>query len=214
MNSPAHRYFPDPVVILGNGEFPRHPLPLEILKSAKTLICTDGSTDKALKAGLSPTLTIGDLDSITTQSENISGEIVHIPDQNRTDLEKALEWCLENGIQKVTLIGISNQREDHTLANFFVIQRYAALLDITVVTNHFTVVYVDSHRQFTVQRGQKVSLVPIVRTENVTTDGLKFALDSEPLELGARGISNEAVGNSFSVTVDKGGIFVFVAHQI
>ena len=51
-------------VILANGEFPTHTLPLKILNSAKNIICTDGSADKLIDINIKPNLVIGDLDSL------------------------------------------------------------------------------------------------------------------------------------------------------
>ena len=34
-----------PAVLLVNGEYPTHPAPLGILRSANTIICTDGSAN-------------------------------------------------------------------------------------------------------------------------------------------------------------------------
>ena len=201
-----------PVVILCNGEFPRHPTPLHILKHAGTLICTDGATDYALRAGLNPNVVIGDLDSLDTELERIQGKIIQNDDQNSTDLEKAIVWCVENKVHMVIVLGATGNREDHTLANFQIITQYSPSIHITLVTDHFTIEYVEGTREFESQPGQKISILPFRETTNITTVGLKFELKNETLEFGSRGISNESLSKLFSVTVKKGGAFVFLSH--
>ena len=50
----------EPVTILANGKYPSHHYPIDIIKNAKTLICTDGSANKLKKHGYDPTFIIGD----------------------------------------------------------------------------------------------------------------------------------------------------------
>ena len=82
--------FKSPVVILANGAFPTHLMPLEILEDAGTVICTDGSANALAKLDLSPHVIIGDLDSIDPDYE-FHGLEIHDPNQENTDLEKVLE---------------------------------------------------------------------------------------------------------------------------
>jgi len=89
--------FKSPVVILANGAFPTHPIPLEILADAGTVICTDGSANTLDKLNLIPHVIIGDLDSIDPNNE-FHGLEIHDPNQEKTDLEKALDWVAMNGI--------------------------------------------------------------------------------------------------------------------
>lgn len=203
---------PAPVVILANGSFPTHPVPLALLHKAATLICTDGSREKALQAGLSPTLTVGDMDS-TTESPGRRKETIHANgDPETTDLEKALGWCLNNGIDTVVLLGIAGGREDHTLANLHILANYAASLDVTGVTDHFTIHCVRNRKTFKTLPGQRASVLPILDAPVVTTKGLRYVLTREPLKPGGRGISNRATGDSFSVSVKNGSVLVFIQH--
>ena len=36
----------DPVIIIANGDFPTHPIPIKYIENSKTIICTDGAADK------------------------------------------------------------------------------------------------------------------------------------------------------------------------
>ena len=60
-----------PVVILTDGTFPSHPKPLTTLRNARTLICTDGSADSAIRHDLAPQFIIGDLDSLQKSPDDL-----------------------------------------------------------------------------------------------------------------------------------------------
>jgi len=203
---------PYPVVILGNGKFPTHPTPLKRLRTAKTLICINGGADRALEQGLSPSLLIGDMDSLTTDPSRLSCDSILQTEQENTDLEKALDWCVENKITETTLLGITGHREDFTLTNFLAMKEYSVNIFLTTVTDFFTIYYVEGRKEFSTRPGQTVSFLSLGKPPKITTTGLKFALKCEFLITSGHGISNEAIGEQFTVTVDKEGLFVFIAH--
>ena len=108
------------VVILANGDFPKHPTPLRILKEATTIICCDGAVNNLVDHGLKPTHIIGDMDSISLELKNkYEDMLIHIADQNENDLRKALNWLGENGAKKAIILGATGKRDDHSLANIF-----------------------------------------------------------------------------------------------
>ena len=81
-------------VILANGRFPTHPVPLSILKNATRLICCDGAANNMEAMGLTPTAIVGDLDSL---SEDLKGKysdrLFQDTDTETNDLTKAVKWC-------------------------------------------------------------------------------------------------------------------------
>ena len=50
-------------VILANGEYPTHVLPLKILEEAKFVVCCDGAANEYILRGHTPDIIIGDGDS-------------------------------------------------------------------------------------------------------------------------------------------------------
>ena len=111
----------NPVVIVGNGEFPSHPIPLNHLKNAGTIICTDGSADQLMKHNVTPNAIIGDMDSTKLKKDDFKGIWNSSPDQNKTDLQKTLDWCIGNDLNDVTVLGTMGRREDHSLGNLHVL---------------------------------------------------------------------------------------------
>ena len=202
--------FKSPVVILANGSFPTHPIPLEILADAGTLICTDGSANTLDKLNLIPHVIIGDLDSIDPNNE-FHGLEIHDQNQENTDLEKAMDWVAMNGIENVTLLGATELREDMTVANHYILFDFFEKLNIEMVTDYFTVTSHRGQRSFDSFPGELVSLFPQRFGTVVSTTALKYPLNETVLNPSARGISNQSIGATFSV-VASDPILVFRGH--
>ena len=138
--------------------------------------------------------------------------VIQLPDQDSTDLEKALDWCIQKSVREITILGATGQRDDHTLANILILSNYSGRVKLSMLTDYAEINYVEESYQFSCEQGQKVSLLPLQEIISVTTEGLKYRLQDEPLHRDGTGISNEAVGGNFSVTVDSGGVFVFISY--
>ena len=52
------------MVILADGDFPSHPLPLETLRNVSRIIACDGAAKTLLYAGFMPHCVVGDLDTL------------------------------------------------------------------------------------------------------------------------------------------------------
>ena len=202
--------FKSPVVILANGVFPTHLIPLEILEDAGTVICTDGSANALAKLDLTPHVIIGDLDSIDPDYE-FHGLEIHDPNQENTDLEKALDWAVMNGIESVTLLGATGLREDMTVANHYILFDYIEKLNIKMITDHATITCHRGPRSFDSFPGEVVSLFPQRFGTVVSTTALKYPLNEMVLDPSARAISNQSIGATFSVDASE-PILVFRSH--
>ena len=64
------------------------------------------------------------MDSIDSATQDSIEHAINIPDQSKTDLEKALEWCTDNNYLSLSIFGISGKSEDHFLGNFFTINEF------------------------------------------------------------------------------------------
>ena len=77
-------------VLIANGKKPKNKKIIEILKNAKNIICIDNGYELASELNITPSVVIGDLDSVDI--DKISNSILTIKeeDQNTNDLEKTL----------------------------------------------------------------------------------------------------------------------------
>lgn len=206
-------HFQPPVVILANGSFPSHKVPLQILDDAGTVICTDGSADKLIACGRIPHIIIGDGDSTSMDKESFKGLWIEALDQNKTDLHKTLEWCMLNEINEVVILGATGSREDHTLGNLHLLADFSQKMSIYFVSDYAKIFSINGERKFQCEKGQQVSIVSIEHVESLTTNGLKFPLKNESLPPACNAISNETLGNEFSIMTSH-PLWLFINHPI
>ena len=203
--------FQPPIVILANGLFPSHTYPLQILDEAGTVICTDGSADSLLNLGHTPHIIIGDQDSTSLNKNEFRGLWIATPDQNKTDLQKTLEWCFVNDLHDVVVLGAMGKREDHSLGNLHVLAEFSEKMNIHFVSDYASIHCCKGKRSFPSIKGQQISIVAIEPVESITTNGLQYALDNEPLPQACNGISNAAEGTEFSIdTIHP--VWLFINH--
>ena len=136
---------PEQAVVIANGLFPDHPIPLEILQKSNFNIYCDGAAKRSHLDKYAPDIIIGDLDSIQKDVYDKYREIiVRVETQDTSDLEKALLWCNKYSIKSVVILGASGLREDHLISNIFLLESYCQDFDhISMITNYgsFSPVY-------------------------------------------------------------------------
>ena len=126
------------VVILADGAFPKEKRLLDIIRSASFLICCDGAITNLLEIGIEPHLIIGDLDSISPSlKQYFSDRIVQIDTQDTNDLTKAAEWASEHGYKKAIILGANGKRDDHSIANIFLLRRYQYLFESVLMLSDY-----------------------------------------------------------------------------
>ena len=201
----------NPVVVVGNGEFPTHTIPLNHLKNAGTIICTDGGADQLSPHNFTPDIIVGDMDSTKLKIENFKGLWISSPDQNRTDLQKTLDWCIANDLTEVTVLGIMGKREDHSLGNLHVLAEFSQKMNIQFITNYAVIYCTQGKKTFSSMAGQQISIVAIENVQPISTVGLKYELKNEPFPPACNGISNEAIGKTFTIESTE-LIWLFINH--
>ena len=88
-----NEHYTHEAVILANGEYPVHPLPLQVLADAKYVVCCDGAANEYISRGHTPDIIIGDGDSLLPEYKKRFSSIIHqIPDQETNDQTKAVHY--------------------------------------------------------------------------------------------------------------------------
>ena len=201
------------IVVLG-GELPDRRM-VDRLPPATSVICADSGLDHALDLGLSPTVVIGDLDSVDgtrLAQARERGCIVHEhpADKDLTDTELALEFVVDQGFQHVTIAWGGGDRIDHVLGVIAALShpRLGSLesLEAWLGSDHIDVVHAGRTLLARREIGSTISLIPIgARGSVVTTSGLRWNLDRSLLSAdAARGLSNIVVEPTCSVHAHRG----------
>ncbi len=200
-----------PFTIIANGQFPNHKIPLQILHESNTIICADGAANTLINKGISPNVIIGDMDSVSIDTKEYSGRFIKDSNQENTDLEKAFEWCIKNNINTINVLGTSQKREDHSIGNLYLLSKYCDALNLTYVTDYFSITCHEGSKKFLSFNNQLVSILPVKHIQNISTENLKYRLTNEELPISSRGISNRSLGDNFVIN-SSGKIWVFRSH--
>lgn len=206
------------VIIFANGPLPHEKFVKKYLKNAELIICADGGANGIVDWKIKPDILIGDLDSVTKSTLNELGDItiVRRPDQNATDLQKALEYVDSrfdhNGT--VFIFGATRGRLDHFLGNISLLPRFGNRLNIEIVDEQSAIKFVGNKISISGVPGQTVSLWSLSsKTTGVSTSGLKYNLRNETLSQGTLGISNELDDDEATIKVRSGDLLAIITHQ-
>lgn len=200
-------------VVLADGTYPTHDVPLKNLHDADLVVCCDGAAEKLVAHGLEPGIIIGDLDSVSPALKKRYEKIL-VPDadQETNDLTKAVNWCVAQGINEVVILGATGIREDHTLGNISLLVDYNRSIKATILTDTGSFMVYDHSVTVSSRAGQQVSLFSIDPSLKITSTGLKYPLNNLTLNSWWRGTLNEAEGESFRLKFEGGQLIVFMEY--
>lgn len=195
-------------VIVANGRYPHHPIPLSVIKYAPYIVCCDGAVNRFIEAGGFPDAIVGDCDSISEENRiRFADRLYPNTEQETNDLTKAVQFCVENGRRSITIVGGTGMREDHTIGNISLLADYEAIANVKMLTNYGIFTPVSSKTTFKSFAGEKVSLFTIGQ-KPVTTTGLKYPIRNRILTNWWQGTLNESLGDSFTIET-RGKIIIF-----
>ena len=187
-------------VLIANGKKPKNKKIIEILKNAKNVICVDNGYELASELNITPSVVIGDLDSVDINKISKDILIIKDEDQNTNDLEKTLNYCLSKNIRDIILVGATGERDDQNLATILVSLEYIEQLNIEILSDLYSIEFVNGERDFEATPMREVSLISMDKENIITTQGLKYNLDKSKLSSATHGISNYSIGENFSIS--------------
>lgn len=198
-------------IILADGSFPEHEIPLQYLRNAERIICCDGSADRLIKTGFMPMAIVGDLDSVSSQiREKYSGLLFPDPDQETNDLTKAVKWCIKKGFRDLVILGATGKREDHTIGNISLLVEYAAEAEVIMVTDTGVLRPFLKSCEILSFRGQQISIFSIDPQTEITSSGLRYPLVRQKLYNWWSATLNEATGEKIALEFEGGALIVFL----
>ena len=156
----------------------------------------------------------GDFDSHHGSDEEIYEEkFTCTPDQDRTDFQKSLEILREKGAATVDVFGGSGGEMDHFLGNLHVAFLFKDSMKITFFDEFASYFFAPSHLLLEDVMGKMISLYPFPVTQGVLTQGLRWSLTDENLDITKRiGTRNIAVEDTVTINFKAGDLVVFVGN--
>lgn len=199
-------------LIIADGVHPSAATIRSLWRETDVTVCADGGANFARRIGIRPDIILGDLDSITPQTirkfRNVP--LMFVDDQETTDLEKAILYCLSKKATSIAITGGLGSRIDHATGSLGCLKKYSSRCGITLYDSVGLIIPVNKSIRIRTKPRQQISLIPLTRCTGVTTKNLKYPLTHESLELGVReGISNEATSSIVTVWVRHGTLFLY-----
>jgi thiamine pyrophosphokinase len=212
----------EPALIIANGESCSTELLGQLLEWSPFVVVLDSAIHRVMSLGIKIDVLLGDFDREINLDEIKQNqypiEIIHTPDQDKTDLEKAFDFLIERGFPAVNVVWATGRRADHSITNITNIVRYKSKLQIVMIDN-FSVIYPLLPAPFVFKKwyakGSPISLIPIVNATNIRTKNLLYNLDNEQLTLGYRsGNSNEVLNDGIvSISYESGDLLLMECHD-
>lgn len=198
------------VFLLLNGEPPQK---LPDLSAYHIICATDGAYHFLEENKIVPDFISGDFDSIKNIPDTI--EVIHTPNQDFTDFDKALQILFDKGFTQIDIFGASGKEQDHFLGNLHTAMQWKNKLNLTFYDNHSRYFLADKKTEVTNCIDKIVSLVPFPKAKNIITEGLEYQLKKEDLTFGERiGTRNKATKNQIKITFESGNLFIFIQNKI
>ena len=240
------------IVILAAGDFPTHPIPLKALQEADFVVCCDSAYSQLIthhSSLITDFVVIGDGDSLTEETKRELGDRwIHVAEQDYNDLHKAMAWIMSEvggmryGAQgvadssdfrpptsdlKITILGATGKREDHTLGNISYLATFAEEypgIDLEMLTDYGRFTIITHHSSFITHHSslitqtfpsfphQQVSLFTLDPRTAVSSTGLQWPLIDAHLSPWWQGTLNAALADTFTITTD-GPTIVFQTYD-
>jgi thiamine pyrophosphokinase len=221
----------EPALIIANGEACDSEILGELLEWSPFVVVLDGAIQRVLDLGIKVDVLLGDFDgdiplnetsgrpnegtkaasyfeNIQTQQSDI--QIIHTPDQNKTDLEKAIDFLIEKGHKAVNIVWATGRRADHSITNMTNLVRYKNQIKVVMIDSYSKIFPIVGSFEKWYTKGTPISLIPVGNASSIITSGLKYNLNNEELIMGFRsGNSNEADADGFvKISYAKGELLL------
>ncbi|MEA5460679.1 thiamine diphosphokinase [Arcicella sp. LKC2W] len=210
----------EPALIIANGEACSFELMGELLEWSPLVIVLDSAIHRVLELNIKVDVLLGDFDrdfdAEKIREEQYPIEIVHTPDQDKTDLEKAFEYIIGRGFPAVNVIWATGRRADHTITNITNIVRFREQLKIVLIDDYSKIFLLPRTYEKWYPAGTPISLIPVGEASGISTKNLKYPLDNESLTIGYRtGSSNETLEDGIvRITHEKGDLLLMECIDI
>lgn len=183
------------VLLLLNGELRDAAAVKRLARRAQAVVCADGGARHARALGLVPDVVVGDMDSLPRPVPRAWRRTAFLCDfdQDRSDLDKALDFVEAAGAGSAWIAGALGGGLDHELVNLAALESRGGRLAVTVVGGGRARLLGPGRHVLDVRRGGRFSLLAAPRAR-ATLTGARYGLRRETLTRGSRGLGNAATG--------------------
>lgn len=201
----------EPALIIANGESCSDELLGQLLEWSPLVIVLDSAIDRVIARGIKIDVHLGDFDNgLSPLESQYPIEIVHTPDQNKTDLEKAFDYLIDRKIPAVNVVWATGRRADHTITNLTNIVRYRDKIKVVILDDYSKVFMLPKKYQKWYPANMPISLIPVGTVTGISSHNLFYPLQNDTLTLGYRtGSSNHVAADGLvTITYETGDLLL------
>lgn len=184
------------------------------LRQGRYVILLDGAAERVRREGWLPHLIAGDFDSVSKATlrhfEKKGVELLPTPDQDHTDLEKAIAWCALRGFRSIWVAQAVGSRLDHSFGALALLRRYHhPERELLLFEGKEAIRFArDEKLILNGKEGRPFAILPFPACR-VHTKGLAYELAGLELGLGVReSISNHALKKRITLEIEGEAIVV------
>lgn len=189
-------------------------------REAHHLVAVDGGGRHLLRLGIDPHFVTGDFDSLTSAERDLlarrGAQIVPTPDQDFTDLDKALSFARERlEPSRLRVFGATGGRLDHLYSVLSTLVRHGRHSDVRLVDEVGETFRVGEETVLEGEDlpGRTLSLMALGRVDGVAARGVRWPLEDASLAPGERdGTLNEIVDARVTLRVGGGDLVALLHH--
>ena len=208
------------VLIVLAGNPPSEALLKAEMMAADIVLAVDGGLNVFKKYRLDPDLVLGDMDS--AQMIDIgSTEVIPLLDQDRTDLQKTLDYAFETyPVKSLIFLGAGGDRTDHLLHNLHICGS---------IDTHIVVIFkneLSSEKDISLEiiqritpkcnfylrvtHGNTLSVLPITEYKGLHSTGLKWEIVNRDRSDGYISQSNLIIKDNLTFMIQSGCAYIAV----
>ncbi len=196
----------EPALIIANGASCSFELLGQLLEWSPIVVVLDNAIERVLQLDIKIDVLLGDFDDDFNpeiyKEKQFPLEIVHTPNQDKTDLEKAFDYLIEKGHKAVNVVWATGKRADHTITNITNIVRFRDKLKIVILDDHSKIFLLPTKFEKWYTKSTPISLIPIGKVSGITTQNLFYPLKNEELTIGYRTGSSNHVAQDGIVKIE------------
>ncbi|MEZ7497646.1 thiamine diphosphokinase [Flavobacterium sp. Arc3] len=196
----------EPALIIANGAACNPELLGQLLEWSPLVIVLDSAMERVMKLDIKVDVLLGDFDrdfdANYYKEKQYPIEIVHTPDQNKTDLQKAFDYLIKRKIPAVNVVWATGRRTDHTITNLTTIVQYREQLKIVILDDHSKVFLLSKRFEKWYTANTPISLIPIGHVTGIHSENLFYPLQNDSLTIGYRTGSSNHVLQDGIVTIE------------
>ena len=195
----------EPALIIANGASCNEELLGQLLEWSPLVIVLDAAIERVIDLNIKVDVVLGDFDRGFNPHDLLQSqypiEIIHTPDQNKTDLEKAFDYLIERKIPAVNVVWATGKRADHTITNLTTIIQYRDSLKIVILDDHSKVFLLPKKFEKWYTANTPISLIPVGRVSGIHSENLFYPLKNDSLTIGYKTGSSNHVTKDGIVTI-------------